>query len=202
MRVCHDKQLLRRLYTQNIDGLDHLCLPEGGQKGTKGTRGAKGAKGVKVVIVAVHGTMATASCQFCGAPVPMPWFQQQVRRNIKDIYKTDKEAPRASSTIGMRTRVHTHTYEYSYVHTLIHTHTYTHTHIHTHMYAHTCIHIHSCTHAHMCTGVHIHTQHTNQIVQNAGGQGSNQTRCGCMHCPCVGCTAVCYALHITEALCV
>lgn len=82
LRLLHDKGLLRRLYTQNIDGLDfQLDLPE--QK-----------------VVHVHGTIGTASCEFCSAPYPAEEFREAVRTSIKNIYdQNDCEAPRESKNI-------------------------------------------------------------------------------------------------------
>ena len=80
-RLCHDKGLLTRLYTQNIDGLDF-------QTGVPESR-----------IVSVHGTMGTISCEYCKAPVPTDEFQLWVRQSIKDIYKMDDSAPAESTPI-------------------------------------------------------------------------------------------------------
>lgn len=81
-RVCHDRGLLRRLYTQNIDGLDYgLELPA--EK-----------------IVPVHGSLGVASCEFCGAEYPQKAFRSEVASKIKDIYKMDAKAPSESSPIA------------------------------------------------------------------------------------------------------
>jgi NAD-dependent SIR2 family protein deacetylase len=61
---------LSRLYTQNIDGLDHQCtdLPS-------------------ELIINVHGSISEASCEGCGRPVDdYRKFCDQVERQIKDIY--------------------------------------------------------------------------------------------------------------------
>jgi len=81
IKVCDDKKLLRRLYTQNIDGLDYPL-------------GIDDEK-----IVPVHGTMGKASCEFCGAGYPIDKFREEVEAKIKDIYKTDRKAPKESTNI-------------------------------------------------------------------------------------------------------
>ena len=68
-RLCHNKGLLTRLFTQNIDGLDF-------QTGTP-----------LESIVPVHGTMGTVSCEACKTAYPYDDFRKQVQCNIKDIYK-------------------------------------------------------------------------------------------------------------------
>jgi NAD-dependent SIR2 family protein deacetylase len=74
------KQRLKYLFTQNIDGLDyHIEIPP-------------------ELILPVHGTIARASCEFCSTEIPNADFRELVRKNIKDIYKQDAEAP-AESTI-------------------------------------------------------------------------------------------------------
>jgi len=81
MRVAHDKRLLRRVYTQNIDGLDfktgiphHLLVP-------------------------VHGSLGRVVCEGCKAPYPSPAFCDRLREQIKDIYNIDPAAPPSSSPI-------------------------------------------------------------------------------------------------------
>jgi len=79
--TCHQKGLLRRLYTQNIDGLDFQTpLPED-------------------KILGVHGTMGQIGCEDCGASCPILEFNEKVRKNIKDIYKMDPTAPEESTQI-------------------------------------------------------------------------------------------------------
>lgn len=52
IRMLHHKDLLLRMYTQNIDGLEKLCgIPED-------------------KLVEAHGTFATASCHLCYTPYP------------------------------------------------------------------------------------------------------------------------------------
>jgi len=79
--LCHSKGLLRTLYTQNIDGLDFQTNipPE--------------------KIVGVHGSMGQISCEFCKKDFPLDEFRDQVRKNIKDIYKTDPTAPSESTNV-------------------------------------------------------------------------------------------------------
>lgn len=81
MRVCYDKGLLKRIYTQNIDGLDfQLGIPTES-------------------IVSVHGTMGEVSCEFCGADYPVEDFCTAVQKNVKDIYRKDPDAPENSSPV-------------------------------------------------------------------------------------------------------
>ena len=82
IRACHDRGILRRVYTQNIDGLDH-------QIGVPGER-----------VVSVHGTMGTVSCEFCGAEADVDTFRRRVKKDIKDIYGVDDDAP-AESSLGV-----------------------------------------------------------------------------------------------------
>mmetsp|Transcript_13886 Transcript_13886/g.23108 ORF Transcript_13886/g.23108 Transcript_13886/m.23108 type:complete len:324 (-) Transcript_13886:413-1384(-) len=76
---------LTRVYTQNIDGLDHQCQKIPTDK-----------------IVNVHGTLAEVACESCGADHDFDEFCQQVRTNIKDIYDVDSKAPSESSPIACR----------------------------------------------------------------------------------------------------
>jgi len=81
--LLHTKtQKLTRIYTQNIDGLDHQCTSIPKNK-----------------IVNVHGTISEAACEFCGANVEFETFCENVRFSIKDIYGVDEEAPSASTPI-------------------------------------------------------------------------------------------------------
>jgi NAD-dependent deacetylase sirtuin 2 len=82
VQVLHDKGLLQRLYTQNIDGLDHqMMLPA-------------------VKIVNLHGSLAEIKCEFCGAGYQVDQFREEVRTKIKDIYNlNDGVAPTESSNI-------------------------------------------------------------------------------------------------------
>ena len=74
---------LARLYTQNIDGLDFQCTRLPRDK-----------------IVPVHGSIGQARCEGCGTEAPFDAFCDQVRANIKDIYRVDSTAPLDSSPIN------------------------------------------------------------------------------------------------------
>jgi len=81
MDTCHKKGLLRRLYTQNIDGLDfQTTMPTD-------------------KIVPVHGSMGVVFCENCQKTCPVEEFNLKVRKNIKDIYKIDPTAPEESTPI-------------------------------------------------------------------------------------------------------
>jgi len=81
MRVAHDKGLLRRVYTQNIDGLDFKTgIPH-------------------PLLVPVHGSLGRVECEGCKTPYPSPAFCDRLRESIKDIYAIDAAAPDASSPI-------------------------------------------------------------------------------------------------------
>lgn len=68
LQVLLEKRLLRRLYTQNIDGLDYqVDIP-------------------KETIVNVHGTIAEAKCEFCGFEHDYQSFVKDIKHNIKNIY--------------------------------------------------------------------------------------------------------------------
>ena len=64
---------LLRLFTQNIDGLDLLAFKSAD-------------KGLVDKILPVHGSLAVASCEFCGAEADFTLFQKHVREGVKDIY--------------------------------------------------------------------------------------------------------------------
>ncbi|CAK9036184.1 NAD-dependent protein deacetylase sirtuin-2 (Regulatory protein SIR2 homolog 2) (SIR2-like protein 2) [Durusdinium trenchii] len=72
---------LRRLYTQNIDGLEHATklTPE--------------------KMVTCHGSLGEVSCEFCSSEVAADWFINEVKTKIKDIYGVDAKAPAASSPV-------------------------------------------------------------------------------------------------------
>jgi len=76
---------LTRVYTQNIDGLDHQCQQIPQNK-----------------IVNIHGTLAEVACENCGADCDFDEFCQRVRSNIKDIYRVDSKAPAESSPIACK----------------------------------------------------------------------------------------------------
>lgn len=82
IQLLHDKGLLHRHYTANIDGLDHqLPLP-------------------KDTIVNLHGSLAEIKCEFCGTPHDSATFRDNVRAQIRNIYDpNDPTAPIASTNI-------------------------------------------------------------------------------------------------------
>eukprot|EP00465_Bigelowiella_longifila_P002957 CAMPEP_0185261722 /NCGR_PEP_ID=MMETSP1359-20130426/10058_1 /TAXON_ID=552665 /ORGANISM="Bigelowiella longifila, Strain CCMP242" /LENGTH=322 /DNA_ID=CAMNT_0027848443 /DNA_START=33 /DNA_END=1001 /DNA_ORIENTATION=- len=81
IKICEEKKLLKRIFTQNIDGLDyHLGVAD--EK-----------------IIPVHGSLGRASCEFCGALYPIDELRKQIKTKIKDIYCTDKDAPKESENI-------------------------------------------------------------------------------------------------------
>eukprot|EP00672_Neobodo_designis_P019282 CAMPEP_0174833142 /NCGR_PEP_ID=MMETSP1114-20130205/4057_1 /TAXON_ID=312471 /ORGANISM="Neobodo designis, Strain CCAP 1951/1" /LENGTH=360 /DNA_ID=CAMNT_0016067013 /DNA_START=39 /DNA_END=1117 /DNA_ORIENTATION=- len=86
MRLCDERSVLRRVFTQNIDGLDHAV---GGIAEER--------------IVNVHGTICKCACELCGAPGPdggsIAWLAAQTKTHIKDIYGTDPSAPAESKNI-------------------------------------------------------------------------------------------------------
>ncbi len=60
VQLCEDKDVLKRLYTQNIDGLDfQTTVP-------------------KEKIVGVHGTLARIQCEFCKAECDAKEFEAKV----------------------------------------------------------------------------------------------------------------------------
>eukprot|EP01060_Flectonema_neradi_P040928 TRINITY_DN9500_c0_g2_i1.p1 TRINITY_DN9500_c0_g2~~TRINITY_DN9500_c0_g2_i1.p1 ORF type:complete len:324 (+),score=52.90 TRINITY_DN9500_c0_g2_i1:934-1905(+) len=84
--LCHfffaelgEKGYLRRMYSQNIDGLDYLS-------------------GIKNV-VSCHGSIGVVSCEYCNKQVDNDWFLQQLKTCTKDIYGIDSTAPKESSPI-------------------------------------------------------------------------------------------------------
>lgn len=80
--ILHKKGLLRRLYTQNIDGLDSNLEIEQGK------------------VVHVHGTLGKIECEFCKETYPVELFREEVRTKIRNIYDpSDASAPRSSSNI-------------------------------------------------------------------------------------------------------
>ena len=72
---------LKRVYTQNIDGLDFQCSVPAHK------------------IIPVHGSIAKARCEGCGAEMDFDTFCDSVRNNIKDIYNQDDQAPMESTPI-------------------------------------------------------------------------------------------------------
>jgi len=81
VRLCHEKGLLRTIYTQNIDGLDY-------QVGVPQEK-----------INPVHGTIRKYGCEGCDADYPDEEFREILKKNIKDIYGIDNTAPKESSPI-------------------------------------------------------------------------------------------------------
>lgn len=75
------KSKLTRVYTQNIDGLQHQCDELPLEK-----------------IVNVHGTISEASCEGCGHDMDFDTFCDKVQSNIKDIYNIDSGAAPSKST--------------------------------------------------------------------------------------------------------
>ena len=73
---------LTRIYTQNIDGLDHQCSAIPKEK-----------------IVDVHGTISQVACEVCGTEMDFNEFCDLVQSSIKDIYNSDDKAPSESSPI-------------------------------------------------------------------------------------------------------
>mmetsp|Transcript_5028 Transcript_5028/g.7378 ORF Transcript_5028/g.7378 Transcript_5028/m.7378 type:complete len:263 (+) Transcript_5028:2-790(+) len=73
---------LKRIYTQNIDGLDYQC-----------------DKIPKEKIINVHGALSEASCEACKQPMDYGEFISCLKTQIKDIYNQDPDAPRESTPI-------------------------------------------------------------------------------------------------------
>ena len=74
---------LRRVYTQNIDGLYRQCQGLSLDK-----------------LVEVHGTMGDIRCEICGTPMDYTEFYHTVKKSIKDIYNIDEDAPKESKHIN------------------------------------------------------------------------------------------------------
>ncbi|CAB9512163.1 dependent histone deacetylase SIR2 [Seminavis robusta] len=72
---------LTRIFTQNIDGLDHQCKKIPTEK-----------------IVNVHGSISSASCEGCGTKMDFVKFCEAVETNIKDIYNPES-GPKESTPI-------------------------------------------------------------------------------------------------------
>lgn len=83
-KLLHDRKLLNRVYTQNIDGLDY-------QSGVPRSH-----------IIPVHGSIGHCKCEFCGKDENMEYFVRQLKANTKDIYNIDPSAPKKSSPIMCR----------------------------------------------------------------------------------------------------
>lgn len=79
--LLHRHGKLRRVFTQNIDGLDfQTAVPD-------------------ERIVPVHGSIGAVACEACGRPEPLGAFCDSVRAHIKDVYGVDASAPTESSAI-------------------------------------------------------------------------------------------------------
>jgi len=82
VQLCHDKGLLRRLYSQNIDGLHKQT----------------GIPDEKAVFV--HGDMRTIQCEYCNYDgINLEQFRNEVQSKIKDIYNVDSSGPAVSTSI-------------------------------------------------------------------------------------------------------
>lgn len=73
---------LRRIYTQNIDGLEGQCTNLPAFK-----------------VIPVHGSMDKAKCEVCRSQMNFSEFCDKVRSQIKDITLQDPDAPEVSSPI-------------------------------------------------------------------------------------------------------
>jgi len=79
MYCCLKKNLLRRIYTQNIDGLEVST-------GIPSTH-----------LVQTHGNMQQVVCFYCEKLFPLLYLVEQLKKNIKDISEVDTTAPVSSS---------------------------------------------------------------------------------------------------------
>lgn len=78
-RLFYDKQMLRHVFTQNIDGLDYCSsIPD-------------------EYITSVHGSMAKISCEACGAPTNYDQFCEHVKNNVRDIHNNPSTGPDVST---------------------------------------------------------------------------------------------------------
>lgn len=82
----HKTGKLKRLYTQNIDGLEGQCKNLPREK-----------------VVSVHGSMDRAACELCGAETDFEEFCDDVKHCIKDITGQDSSAPSESKKILCKT---------------------------------------------------------------------------------------------------
>lgn len=83
VEMLHSKtNKLVRLYTQNIDGLEDQCTMLPHDK-----------------VIAVHGSMDRAVCERCDHEMNYPTFCEQVKTNIKDLSRQDKNTPTVSTAI-------------------------------------------------------------------------------------------------------
>jgi len=82
--MLHQKGMLRRVYTQNIDGLEHQ-LP--GLGDTAPTPHPSTGPEHEPLIVNVHGRLGGPGlCEFCGASYPASELVDMVRTRVRDIY--------------------------------------------------------------------------------------------------------------------
>jgi len=82
MKVMEDKKILKRVYTQNIDGLEQ-------QTGIEEDK-----------IVNVHGNISVIICEFCNKTCDPEQFRRAVETQVRNIYDpTDTKAPQESSNI-------------------------------------------------------------------------------------------------------
>jgi NAD-dependent SIR2 family protein deacetylase len=72
-RLCWDRGLLNKVYTQNIDGIDY-------QTGIPSS-----------LIVPAHGSLGRCTCEYCGKDEDMEWFIGEMKTKIKDIYGIEKK---------------------------------------------------------------------------------------------------------------
>ncbi len=74
--ACDKRGVLRRAYTQNIDGLDYAvdCIS-------------------RERIIPVHGSLSQAACENCNAPMDFDAFKAAVKENIKNIYEPNQGPP-------------------------------------------------------------------------------------------------------------
>ena len=77
-----DKEnFLRKVVTQNIDGLEYQTSINPGK------------------VCPCHGSLAQAACENCKAPMDFDEFCALVKKNIKDIYGADATAPKKSTNM-------------------------------------------------------------------------------------------------------
>ena len=81
LSMLSEKNILRRIYTQNIDGLDYQLdrVP-------------------KDKIVPVHGSLGRTQCEFCEAEMDTQEFHDLLEEHIKDIYDLPNVKAPADST--------------------------------------------------------------------------------------------------------
>ena len=83
LSMLNDRQMLRRIYTQNIDGLDYQLDTVPNDK-----------------IIPVHGSLGRIECEFCKNEMDLENFHHLLETSIKDIYKLPNvQAPQKSNNI-------------------------------------------------------------------------------------------------------